>query len=65
MFRIRDILRRIWIWIWILGYENWITNPAPDPALFVSGFQMQKKLDFFQVDLLIAYYRYIYISLQR
>jgi hypothetical protein len=36
MSRIRENLRRIWIWI--LGTVHWITDPAPDPALFVSGF---------------------------
>jgi hypothetical protein len=39
---------------------------GPDPALFGSGFQDVNKNEFFsQVFLVISYWRYINISLQR
>jgi hypothetical protein len=39
VFRVLDILRLIRI----LGSVHWITNPDPDPALFVSGFRDTNK----------------------
>jgi hypothetical protein len=58
--RIRDILKRIRI----LGSVHWITGPdpasdpapAPDPALFLAGFDMPSKITFS----LISFYRCIY-----
>jgi hypothetical protein len=61
LFRIRDMLRRRRI----LGFVHWITDPDPGPALFVFGCQDVKKFVVFFSFLLIIYYRYIYISLQR
>ncbi len=39
VFWIRDILRRIRI----LGHVLWITDPAPDPAIFFSLFRDANK----------------------
>ncbi len=55
MFRIRDILVRIWI----LGSVPLTADPDPAPALFVSDRQdANEKLFFFLQIFLLTYYRY-------
>ncbi len=46
---------------------HWLTDPESDPALFVRADKMPTKQKFilFKVILLITFWRYIYVSLQR
>jgi hypothetical protein len=58
VFRTREIVR----WTKILGSLNWITDPDPDPALFVGGFHVSRCQQKISVFLLNC--THIYISLQ-
>jgi hypothetical protein len=61
MFRIRDILKRIRI----LGPVHWVTDPAPDPGIFISGFRDANKKYLFLTKLFCSSFcRCIYNSLQ-
>ncbi len=61
VFRIRDILVRIRI----RGSPYvWLTDPTPDPGLFVSDLQDTYSKNFFRVFLLITFGRYRYQHFQ-
>jgi hypothetical protein len=44
---VSDPYRNVWIWTWISGPSNWITDTDLDPALFFSVFEGVKKFFFF------------------